>query len=63
MNVAGDTNVRQTCQLNRTGTLYANAWGVATTGVLYFTPESLFGMDPFYPQAYGTISSIASSIE
>lgn len=63
VNIAGDANVRTTCQLNRTGTLYANSWGVSTTGVLYFSPESVYNVDPFYPQAYGSISTSAGAIE
>lgn len=63
VNIAGDANVRTTCQLNRTGTLYANSWGVSTTGVLYFSPESVMGMDPFYPAAYGSISGSVGAIE
>jgi hypothetical protein len=41
VNIAGDVNVWTTCQLYGTGTLYANSWGVSTTGVLYFSPESV----------------------
>jgi len=52
-----DTNIPSECSYSKeSGSDRMNtAWGVATTGMMFFSGLSAEGIDPFYPTAYGDV--------
>ena len=58
-----DSNVPQNVALTKNGDTYNTAWGVASTGAFFFGAISENIVDPFYPDYYGSVTSLSDALE